>query len=797
MRRTLGPSLLLGTLLTAAITTSPTGQAMDGWSQLDVNGDRVRIYRDEYGVPHIFAETSRGLYEAYGYVIAEARLWQLEMNRRAGRGRLAEILGAGSAMADRTVRTLGYTDAELDEQFAQLPAADQERFESYVRGINRYVDEVVVPDPPNKLPFEFHHLGIGVPVPWTAMDAFAFGVREMRGFLERGDGERATQALLNSLVVLHGLSAGLGVFNDVQWTNDPDGSASVPQIGAIGKKQHNVPPPSQLAAIGAEAEPTADEEAARAISESLGIPMSLGSHGWVVSAAHSREGGPMLFGGPQLASSTPDMAHEVQLKGPDVNVAGMSFAGIPSVLIGRTSHIAWTAMTAFFNNVDTYIETLCNAGGGAGSGYLFNGVCTPYERRTETIQIKGSAPLVLTVERSIHGPVIAATPLVKFTRKSIQWQREFRSLAALSALQAAHNVDEFQLAMEQMVGALNVLYADKGGNIAFWRPGEIPARPAGYDIRLPLPGDGSAEWTDEALPIPMSINPTRGWLANWNNKATVDDETDALPTSKQSRVVDIEARLVGGGPFSRVDMLDIAKDISRTTPAGGGKNSRFLIPYLFHALDVVPSVHPLTQPARAVLEAWDGSLYDDAIASSTLAPGQVVFSTWLRTMFTMVFGDELGANIGTVQGNTLIHVLDDRLGSGSGVPPSRDYFNGADPNAAMSAAFTSALDTLGPDSSAWSTQPRDVTRFRHALYPAIPEVGAILESNKGSYAQLVVLKNPRIQSENIFTLGQSGFIRRMLTGDAELSTHFRDQLPLYQSFLYKPMRLFVNTRLEH
>src|SRR5262245_14380560 len=220
-------------------------------------------------------------------------------------------------------------------------------------------------------------------------------------------------------------------------------------------------------------------------------------------------------------------------------------------------------MTAFFNNVDTYVETLC--GEGAGSGYLFNGVCTPYERRTETIQIKGSAPLVLTVERSIHGPVIAATPVVKFTRKSIQWKREFQSLAAWSALQAAHNVDEFQLAMEQMVGALNVLYADKGGNIAFWRPGEIPARPAGYDIRLPLPGDGSAKWTDEALPIPRSINPTRGWLANWNNKATVDQQTDALPTSKQSAVVNIEARLVGGGPFSRADMLDIAKDISRTT----------------------------------------------------------------------------------------------------------------------------------------------------------------------------------------------------------------------------------------
>ena len=141
-------------------------------------------------------------------------------------------------------------------------------------------------------------------------------------------------------------------------------------------------------------------------------------------------------------------------------------------------------------------------------------------------------------------------------------------------------------------------------------------------------------------------------------------------------------------------------------------------------------------------------------------------------------------------------MLDDRLRIRIGGAPSRDYFNGADPNAVMSAAFTSALDTLGPDSSAWSTRPRDVTGFRHALYPAIPEVATILESNKGSYAQLVVLKNPRIQSENILTLGQSGFIRRTATGDAELDVHFRDQLPLCAGFLYKPMRLFVNRRLE-
>lgn len=123
-------------LLTACITATATNT---GFTTLNVNGEAVKIYRDDFGTPHIFAETNKGLFEGYGYAVAQDRLWQLELNRRAARGRLAEIFGSSTVSADRAARIVGYTDAELDAQFATLTAEEQEIFDAYLAGINRYI----------------------------------------------------------------------------------------------------------------------------------------------------------------------------------------------------------------------------------------------------------------------------------------------------------------------------------------------------------------------------------------------------------------------------------------------------------------------------------------------------------------------------------------------------------------------------------------------------------------------------------------------------------------------------------
>jgi penicillin amidase len=773
-----------------ALLGSGDGRAApEGYTTLNVDGEDARIFRDEFGRPHIFADSNRGLFEAYGYTVAEDRLWQLELNRRAARGKLAEILGSGVLASDRSVRTVGYTDAELDAQFALLNAEEQEIFSAYADGINRYVSEVVAADPQNKLPFEFHALGIGVPAPWTLRDSVAFGAFAVRRFGEIGGRELTNQSLLASLQAAHGSAAGLDIFDDVRWVNDPDAPVTVPTSGAIGKRQKATPAQLEGASEGW---PDPLDAEAREIWQELGIPTKLGSYAWAISEARSAEGFAMLYGGPQTGFSAPELMHEVQLNGGNgFKVTGMAFAGVAPVLIGRTDHIAWTSTTATGDNLDTYIETLCDAGGGPGTGYMFNSVCTPFEVRVETINVRGGAPVSHTVVRSVHGPVVGSGSGVVFSQKRAHWQREIESARPFLAFNRARNMTEFEAAVEQVVTSHNFLYADKSGNIAYWQAGQVPLRPEGFDPRLPLPGDGSAEWPGGIRPIPKSINPVQGFLSNWNNKPSVEyDNADDQIFGKQFRLLDIDDRLATG-QISLEDMRDIPKDIARV--GGLGREARFLKPYLLAALDAVPPGHPLAAQARAVLEAWDGSSFADAITSTTLEPGQVIFSTWITRMRNNTFTDELGTRVSEANANTLIHVLDDALGGGSGVPPSRDYFNAVDPNAAMSAAFDQTLTSLGPNPAVWSSQPRGVINFNH---PVVGNVGSIPNSNRATYAQIVVLSRPQVSGESIFSLGQSGFIKLVPPSGFALDPHFRDQLELFRNFQYKSMPLFRGTPNE-
>src|SRR5215207_4088369 len=684
------------TLATAVLNLPYTVRAADaGFTTLDVNGESVRIYRDDFGTPHVFAETNRGLFEAYGYAVAQDRLWQLELNRRAARGRLAEVFGPGAGNsflnADRAARVTGYADAELDAQFATLTAEEQEIFDAYLGGINRYVGEAALA-PLSKLPYEFHALGF-FPQPWTRRDSAAFGAFMVRRFGEIGGREMTNLSLLESLIAAHGSTNGFAIFSEVRWINDPDSPVTVPTSGAFGKRQKpaGLNNAQQQNVAGHTLEVSDDE--ARAIWQALGVPTKLGSYAWAVSAARSANGFAMLYGGPQMGFSVPEVLHEVQLNGGNgFNVSGMAFAGVPPVLIGRNEHIAWTSTTATGDNLDHYIETTCNAGGGPGSGYVFNGVCTAFEARVETINVRGASPVILPVLRSIHGPVVGSSGTNLITQKRAHWQRELESVHGFFGFDRAHNIQQFEAAVKLIPTSHNFIYADKTGNIAYWQAGQVPLRPAGFDTRLPFPGNGSAEWPGGTLPIPTSINPAQGYLANWNNKPSVDyDNADNQIFGKQFRLRDITDRLASG-LISLEDMRDIPKDIARVKAIG--REARFLKPYLLMALTNVPSAHPLAAQTKAIVEAWDGNAFSDAVTSTNLHSGEVIFSTWLNLMLTNTFTDELGSRTSEASSNMLLHALDFALTGDSDVPPSRDYFNGINPNAVISATFDQTLALL-------------------------------------------------------------------------------------------------------
>jgi len=786
--------LLWIALIFAAVATSVSGgfPIVNGVNPasayiLSVGADTVEIFRDDFGVPHITAETDRGLFVGFGYAVAEDRLWQLEANRRAARGRLAEIFGKDFLTADIAARTLGYTEDELTTMFDTLPPGVQSRFQAYVEGINRYITEVVLPNPNNKMPLEFVSLGI-LPTPWLLTDVVVFGAFRARNFGEIGGRESENQELLDSLVEIFGETEGYAVFNDVRWRNDPEAPVTVPTRGAVVTPIHKGVKPQHLKSAGVS--PSVSLEGAKDVWEKLGVPTRFGSYGWVLSARRSRHHGTMLYGGPQMGFTTPSIMLEVQLNGGEsnFNVRGMTFAGAPAVLIGRNSHLVWTSTTGVGDNLDTYIETLCDAGSGPGSGYFFGDGCKPFKDRIEVIDVAGGASIPIKVLRSVHGPVVNLDPAagIAVSQKRVHWMREMETELGFGRLGEARNLAEFEAAVDLIVTSHNLLYADRAGNIAYWQAGEVPVRPEGFDPRLPLPGTGEAEWPGGVLSTPRSINPAQGWLASWNNKPSKDfDNADEDILGKQFRLLDLADRLAlnkARGQLSLADMEDIPKDIGRVKELG--REARFLKPYLLNALEMAGTSHD----AIAILEAWDGSAVADAITSTNFEAAEVIFSTWLELMIGSTFGDELGSAVDEAGTNMLIHVLDDALGKkGSGVPPSRDYFNGANPNQVIAAVFdqTLAALTVGfgtADPTEW-TLPRGTIDFNHPFLPI--SLGSIPLSNRATYAQIVIFGKKNVFAESIQPLGQSGFI----SAAGVLDAHYADQLELFRNFEYKPMTL--------
>jgi penicillin amidase len=766
--------------------------AHGAWSTIDVDGEEVRIFRDDFGRPHVFARSNRGLFTAYGYALAEDRLWQLELNRRVARGRLAEIFGADFVLTDFFVRATGYTDAELDSQFAALDAGDQDAYRAYIAGINRFL-AFAAQSPFARMPLEFLVLGLA-PEPWTPRDTTAFAAFMARRFGEVGGSELANQALLNDLIARHGPQAGLGIFNDLRWAVDEDSPATIPATGAFGKRQHlpRAPHAAQLREFVDV--PSTGEAEARKQWEKLGVPSRLGSYAWVVSPAKSAHGYAMLYGGPQMGFAVPEIVHEVQLKSDEgFDVTGMAVAGIPFVLIGRNRHLAWTFTTGLANdNVDTYVEPLCNGG----TGHFYAGECRPFEVRLETIRVRGAEPVNRTVLRSVHGPVVGTSGPFAFAQKRAHWMSELASVSRVGKIDRAHNVGEFEQQIRSVTVAFNALYADQRGNIAYWFAGLNPVRPAGFDTRLPLPGDGSAEWTGTYHPVEASINPAQGWLANWNNRPTRDYPGNESSFGTIHRANDLFARFAAPH-ISIDDMRDIPKDIARVK-GSTGRESRFLLPYLFDALAALPPTHPLAGEARAILAAWDGSAFADAVTSTTLEAGEVIFSAWLSRALRNAFADELQTepNLAQASGNMLLHALQQAVEGSSPVPPSRDYFNGLLHHEVLSRSFDEAVAGLaaakGPVPSAW-TEPRGSIVFSH---PLLGEVARVPLSNRATYGQIVQLASPRAEAENIFTLGQSGRIGLIPPATPVFDAHFFDQNGLYRNFQYKAMPLYRNAELH-
>lgn len=460
----------------------------------------VTVGRDRYGVPRIEAENEHDLLFALGYVHAQDRLWQMDMTRRIGLGRLSELFGGVTLPFDRMFRIVGIRRiAENIEK--QMTPSSRARVQAYADGINRFIETHA-----GKYPIEFDILRYD-PEPWTPLHSIIIG-RLMAWELNLSWWADLT---LGALVDKLGYEKARDVF--------PSYPANVPPT---------VPPPYLRAAMpGA----TAFLHTAREYALFRGIGGFLGgSNAWAVAPTKSASGKVILANDTHLQLTQPSKWYEAQLVCPEYSVAGFSIPGVPGIVSGSNTHIAWGVTNVMADDADFYIIQIDSTDAGR---YIFDGRPLPIMTREERIEVRNDTTHYVTIRSTHHGPIV--TDIKTMLKKgeppfvaSMRWTgAEFSDqIEAFNKINKARNWDEFSAGVKEFSGpGQNFVYGDIQGNIGYRAGMWLPIRTPGLNPTLPLPGwQRETEWRGFVpfVDLPFLYNPPDGYVATANNKL-VDD----------------------------------------------------------------------------------------------------------------------------------------------------------------------------------------------------------------------------------------------------------------------------------
>lgn len=499
---------------------------IDGSISLPGIQHEVTVARDGWGVPHIRAASVEDLAEAQGYVMAQDRLWQMDLLRRAARGQLSEILGDRTLKIDKDFRLLGLGRA-ADWEATLLDPEPRKTLEAYARGVNQFIEQHK-----NNLPLEFSLLRYS-PQPWKAADTLAISgymyrtltdtrEREMNRAIVTGraGADRAKDLFSPESSMDHFVVGDPDVLDDgsQRSATDPDDDDDDMQPDTVLKA--DVRRSSGDAQSSAARMPDLTSTLAESVLEFLAksdneIRQGLGSNNWVVSGAHTATGKPLLANDTHLELMIPSIWYEVHLTAPGWNVKGLTLPGAPMLIIGHNDRIAW----GFTNNdadvQDLYIETFNPA---VSDEYRVNGAWTKAQVINEVIHVKGrpDVPFPITVTR--HGPVVYREGNKGY---AMRWTAtEPGGLGnSYNWLGKARNWREFRDIMKRVWGpGQNAVYADVEGNIGYIMAARVPIRKKGHG-EVPEPGDtDDYEWTGY-IPfdqLPQALNPASGLIVTAN-----------------------------------------------------------------------------------------------------------------------------------------------------------------------------------------------------------------------------------------------------------------------------------------
>ncbi len=650
---------------------------LDGTVTLPALDSAVEVRRDTWGVPHIYAKTQHDLFFAQGYVVAQDRLFQMEMWRRMGEGRLAEVLGPSAVGRDKVARLLAYRgdwQAEYDSYSSDARAI----LEAFTSGVNAYIAEVA--DHP---PIEFDLLGVK-PEPWGR------NVPLQRMAALSMTGNALTELMRARLVAALGAERVDQLFPvDPALKHDPARGLDYAGID-----------PSMFADF-------ADAQGGMA------YPRIQGSNNWVVNGAKTATGKPILANDPHRTIQNPALRYLTHLVGPGWNVIGAGEPGVPGVAAGHNGAIAFGFTIVGMDQQDVYVESVkpCAQTPKAGSTpsgarcYFNHGGWVPVRAIADTIRVKGAARRAVLLEFTEHGPIVAEDTLRKraFALKFVGTEPGTAGYMASLSLDRATEWTAFvDAARRWRLPTENLIYADTTGNIGWVASGLMPIR--SWSGLLPVPGDGRYEWQGflDVKELPQSYNPPDGVIVTANNNILPPGYTKPInyEWAAPYRATRIRSLLDARGKFTVEDFKLLQHD-EYSAPASQ------LVPVLLAAADK----QGLGERADvAALRGWDFTMRADQAAPA-------IYEAWLNEVRARLLRLLLPAELATGVGRVfdletlaeLVQKADGRLGTNSA--RTRDTLV----LGALDAAVATLTTELGADQAAWTWGALHLAKFPHAL----------------------------------------------------------------------------------
>jgi penicillin G amidase len=571
----------------------------------------VKIYFDSLAVPYILAENDEDVAFALGYLHASERMFSMDMIRRAGEGRLSEILGVETLPFDKMFRTVGLSRTAEIIKSKMNPEA-LKLLEAYSRGVNFYLDEKK-----NKYPVEFDVLGYQ-PEEWKPE---------------------------HSIIVIRMMAWEL----NLGWWTDLTFTELVQKLGEE-KVKEILPgyPENAPTIIPADIKKFAQInsnfiETDKAFRKFIGMTGThLGSNNWVVNSQMSASGKPIIANDPHLAYRAPGIWYAAVIKSPGWNTAGVTLPGVPGIVIGKNDNISWTLTNIMTDETDFYIETLDSSR----TKYLFDEKWNDLVIVEDTIYTKDGIKEPIEIKYTHRGPIISNIHPYNFVYNqdestyppiSMRWLGNECSdeMDAFLKINKAKNWSEFKSAVEEFnIPGQNFVYADRDGNIGYVFGGTLPIRNDNATTFVFDGSDSKNDWKGfvPRNELPYLFNPTQNYIATANNKVMKDFKYHITnlwePSSRIERITEL---LQARGKHSVEDYMKYQEDIL-------SPYAKQIVPYIIYAFQDAEVKDKNLSQSLQLLREWNYEMekYQQAPA---------IFLTFFDKLMKNIYMDEMGEDL--------------------------------------------------------------------------------------------------------------------------------------------------------